>query len=506
MNIPALTTSRSQPLLLHQNPDNVVIYNQNLTTKTKISVKTNNNNNKSSVDPTVLWTSSISRHCRNGQLHEAASEFTRMRLSGVNPNHITFLTLILGCTDFPFKDSSFSTQIHSLVCKLGLDKNNVMVGTTLVEMYAKRGHVDLARLVFDEMRVKNLISWNTMIGGYMRNGKDKSAISLFDEMPERDAISWTAMINGFVKKGRFEEALEWFREMLISGVEPDYVTVIAVLAACANVGTLGLGLWIHRFVLKQDFRDNVRVNNSLIDVYSRCGCIEFAHQVFKRMRKRTLVSWNSVIVGFAINGFAEEALEYFNLMQNEGFKPDGISFTGALTACSHAGLIDEGLRYFDIMKRVYRISPRIEHYGCIVDLYSRAGRLEEALNVVENMSVKPNEVVLGSLLAACRTKGNVSLAERLMKYLVDLDPDGDFNYVILANMYAAVGRWDGAGKIRRKMKGLGIQKKPGISSIEIGSSIHEFVAGDKSHIDTENIYAMLQLLSFDLKLCGGCTS
>ncbi|TXG73541.1 hypothetical protein EZV62_002120 [Acer yangbiense] len=262
-------------------------------------------------------------------------------------------------------------------------------------------------------------------------------------MPERDAISWTVMINGFVKKGRFDEALEWFREMQISGVEPDYVVIISVLAACANVGMLGLGLWIHQFVLKQDFSDNVRV------------------------------SWNSIIVGFAISGFVEEALEYFKLMQNEGFKPDGISFIGALTACSHAGLIDDGLRYFDVMKRVYRISPRIEYYGCIVDLYSRAGRLEEALNVVETMSVKPNKVVLGSLLAACRTKGNVSLAERIMKYLVELDPDGDFNYVILANMYAAVGRWDGAGKIRRRMKGLGIQKKPGISSVEIDTGALE---------------------------------
>ncbi|KAI9195216.1 hypothetical protein LWI28_012753 [Acer negundo] len=341
-----------------------------------------------------------------------------------------------------------------------------------------------------------------MIDGYMRNGKDKSVIRLFEERPERDAISWTAMINGFVKKDRFGEALEWFREMQISGVEPDYVAIISVLAACANVGTLGLGLWIHRFVLKQDFSDNVRVNNSLIDVYSRCGCIEFAHQVFKRMRKRTQVSWNSIIVGFAISGFAEEALEYFKLMQNEGFKLDGISFTGALTACSRAGLIDDGLRYFDVMKRVYRIFPRIEHYGCLVDPYRRAGRLEEALNVVENMSVKPNEVVLGSLLATCRTKGNVSLAERLMKYLVDMDPNGDFNYVLLANMYAAVGRWDGSGKIRRKMKGLGIQNKPGISSVEIGSSIHEFMAGDKSHNETENIYSMLELLSFDLRLCG----
>lgn len=248
------------------------------------------------------------------------------------------------------------------------------------------------------------------------------------------------MLNGFVKRDYFEEALEYFRVMQISGVEPDYLTIISVLNVCANVRTLGIGLWMHRYVPKQDFKDNVRVCNNLMDVYSRFGCIEFARQVFQRMHKRTLVSWNSIIVGFAVNGFVGEALEYFNSMQKEGFKPDGVSFTGALTACSHAGLIEDGLRYFDIMKKIYRVSPRIEHYGCIVDLYSRAGRLEDALNVVENMPMKPNEVVLGSLLAACRTKGDIILAERLMKYLVDLESD--------------------------------------------------------------HIYSMLELLSFDLKLCG----
>lgn len=425
-----------------------------------------------------------------------------MKLSGVNPNHITFVTLISSCADFPSESSSFGSMIHGLVCKLGLDKNNVKVGTALVEMYAKFGRMDLAKAVFDAVKMKNSFSWNTMINGYMRNGDMHSAVKVFDESPVRDIVSWTAMVNGFVKRGYVEEALECFREMQISGVELDYVAIIAVLTACADIGTLGLGLWVHRFVLKQDFKDNIRVNNSLIDVYSRCGCIEFARQVFQGMQKRTLVSWNSIIVGLAVNGFAEEALEYFNLMQKEGFNPDGVSFTGALTACSHAGLIDKGLQYFDVMHKAYRISPRIEHYGCLVDLYSRAGRLEDALKVIENMPMKPNGVVLSSLLAACSSLGDITLAERSIKYLVDLDPGVDSNYVLLANMYAAIGRWDGASKIRRTMKSLGIQKKPGISSVEIGSSFYEFVAGDKSHVETEHIYAMLDLLSFDLRLLG----
>ncbi|RVW83527.1 Pentatricopeptide repeat-containing protein, chloroplastic [Vitis vinifera] len=203
-------------------------------------------------------------------------------------------------------------------------------------------------------------------------------------------------------------------------------------------------------------------------MYSRCGCIRLARQVFEQMPKRSLVSWNSMIVGFALNGHAEEALEFFNLMRKEGFRPDGVSFTGALTACSHP--------------------PRREVGRC-VECYS-------------NMPMKPNEVVLGSLLAACRTHGDVGLAERLMKYLCEVDPGSDSNYVLLSNIYAAVGRWDGASKVRKKMKALGIHKKPGFSSIEMDGSIHEFVAGDKTHVETQNIYAMLDHLFLELRICG----
>ncbi|KAI7992793.1 Pentatricopeptide repeat-containing protein [Camellia lanceoleosa] len=321
-------------------------------------------------------------------------------------------------------------------------------------------------------------------------------------MPERGAVSWTALVGGFVKKGHFEQALEWFLEMQLSGVEPDYVTIIAVLSSCANLGTLGLGLWVHRLVLSKKIKDNVQINNSLIDVYARCGCIEFSRQVFEKMKIRTVVSWNSIIVGFAMNGNAEEAIEFFKLMQIEGFKPDMVSFTGALAACSHAGLVDEGLMLFDVIMSVHRISPRIEHYGCVVDLYSRAGRLEEALNVIENMPMKPNEVVLGSLLAACRTYRNVNLAERLMNHLLELGPSSDSNYVLLSNIYAAVGSWDGANIVRKKIKDFGVQKKPGISSIEIDCDVHEFVAGDRSHVDTEHIYAMLECMQLELRTSG----
>lgn len=425
-----------------------------------------------------------------------------MRNAGVEPNEITFVTLLSACACFPSQALHFGTSIHAFVRKLGFDTNNVKVGTAVTNMYSKCGRVDLARLSFNEMGVKNKVSWNTMIDGYMRNGEFEEAIQVFDEMPNRDVISYTALIDGFVKKGHFEHALEWFQKMQLSGVEPDYVTISSVLSACANLGTLGLGLWINRFVLKQNFNENIRTNNSLIDMYSRCGCIEFARQIFKSMPKRSLVTWNSIIVGFALNGNPEEALEYFNLMQEDGFEPDGVSFTGALSACSHAGLVDEGLKLFDVMNKVYRISPRIEHYGCIVDLYSRAGRLKEALDVIERMPMKPNEILLGSLLAACRTQGDITLAERLINDLSELGSRTDSNYVLVSNIYAAVGSWHNASTMRRKMKARGIKKKLGVSSIEIDCIIHDFVAGDKSHVDAECMYKMLEHLSFELRMFG----
>ncbi|KAI3948634.1 hypothetical protein MKW98_027700 [Papaver atlanticum] len=502
MSLGALSTCITQP------PKNLVqrssAHNRPLTTPNQNSVDKTNlvfPRKDNPIDPTVLWTSSIARRCRNGHLSEAATEFARMRIAGIEPNHITFITLLSACADFPSeKTLNFGASIHCYLYKLGMIKDNVMLGTAILDMYSKCRHVDLARMVFDEMTVKNSVSWNSMIDGYMRNGDVEDAIQLFGEMPYRDKISWTALIGGFVKRGHFEEALSWFREMQISGVEPDYVTIIAILTACANMGVLGLGIWIHRFALQRNLTKEVRVRNSLIDMYARCGCIDFAYQEFSIMEKRSRVSWNALIVGFAMNGRAEDALDHFSLMQKEGFEPDGVSFTGALTACSHAGLVDEGLQLYETMKKVHKISPRIEHFGCIVDLLSRAGRLEDALRVIETTPMKPNEVVLGSLLAACRNHGDISLAERLMTFLVDLDPDTDWNYVLLSNIYAVVERWDGVGKIRNKMKSLGIKKKPGFSAIEIDCCYHEFTAGDKSHSETRSIYSMLDQLSLGFSL------
>ncbi|KAG9450396.1 hypothetical protein H6P81_010361 [Aristolochia fimbriata] len=374
-------------------------------------------------DDVVKWTSSISRHCRNGQLSEALMAFFLMRSANIEPNHVTFVTLLSACADFPSDAFGLGLAVHGYICKLGFEDRNVALGTAVIDMYAKCGDMDSAEKVFHQM-------------------------------------------------------------------------------TCANLGGLGHGLWVHRYVLVKDFSKNVRVNNSLIDMYARCGSISLAAQVFEEMHNRSIVSWNSIIVGFAINGYAAEALEHFTLMGKAGLQPDGVTFTGALTACSHAGKVSEGLQCFDKMRKVYGISPRVEHYGCIIDLLSRTGQLDKAFKLIKRMPMKPNEVILGSLLAACRVHGNVVLAERLMGYLLELKPDSDSNFVLLSNIYATHGRWDGVGQVRKAMKKLGIRKRPGVSSVEISGTVHEFVAGDNSHSYSDDILNMLGQLTAELKLYG----
>jgi pentatricopeptide repeat protein len=330
------------------------------------------------------------------------------------------------------------------------------------------------------------------------------AREVFDGMPARDKVSWTALIDGCAKNGHHEEAIDGFHAMLRNGVEPDYVTLVAVISACAEVGALGLGMWVHRFVAKQGLEHNVRVANSLVDMYARCGQVELARQVFGKMRKRTVVSWNSMIVGFAANGRCADAIEHFEAMREAGFRPDAVTFTGVLTACSHAGLTDEGLRYYDAMRSEHGIAARMEHYGCVVDLLGRAGRLDEAMKVVMTMPMRPNEVVLGALLAGCRMHGDVDMAEQLMQDLLEQDPGGDSNYVLLSNIYAADGKWDGVGKVRSLMKARRVKKTPGHSAVEIAGDVHEFVCGDRSHPQAGELFDMLGLLRYEMAGCESC--
>lgn len=455
----------------------------------------------------VSWTSAIARPAREGDLPATAAALSAMLSSPAAPapNDVTLLTVLSACAAAAPSSPlarPLALSLHALAIKLF--PSHLLLCTCLARFYLASRLPHLALQLFGSMPVRSVITHNTMITGLMRNGLVAAAREVFDGMPAPDKVSWTALIDGCAKNGHHEEAIDGFHAMLRNGVEPDYVTLVAVISACAEVGALGLGMWVHRFVAKQGLEHNVRVANSLVDMYARCGQVELARQVFGKMRKRTVVSWNSMIVGFAANGRCADAIEHFEAMREAGFRPDAVTFTGVLTACSHAGLTDEGLRYYDAMRSEHGIAARMEHYGCVVDLLGRAGRLDEAMKVVMTMPMRPNEVVLGALLAGCRMHGDVDMAEQLMQDLLEQDPGGDSNYVLLSNIYAADGKWDGVGKVRSLMKARRVKKMPGHSAVEIAGDVHEFVCGDRSHPQAGELFDMLGLLRYEMAGCESC--
>nr|ABK26521.1 unknown [Picea sitchensis] len=275
-----------------------------------------------------------------------------------------------------------------------------------------------------------------------------------------------------------------------------------ILRACASVAALEQGKQVHADIIKIGFELDVSVSNGLVDMYGKCGRIEDAQEVFSKLLEPDVASWNAMISGLAQHGCGKEAVLLFEQMLQTGVKPNQITFVVVLSGCSHAGLVDEGRNYFDSMTRDHGISPKAEHYSCMVDLFGRAGCLDEALNFINQMPVEPNASVWGSLLGACRVHGNIELAERAVEQLIELTPENPGTYVLLSNIYAAAGRWDDAGKVRKMMKDRSVKKEPGCSWIEVQNKVHPFIVGDSSHPQIEEIYETLETLTLQMKAAG----
>uniref|UniRef100_A0A7N0V8L4 DYW domain-containing protein n=1 Tax=Kalanchoe fedtschenkoi TaxID=63787 RepID=A0A7N0V8L4_KALFE len=448
-------------------------------------------------DPNVfLWTSILDAHSARGHCAEAFGLYVRMLAQGVEPNAFTFSSL-LKCCCLGSVDS-----VHSQVLKSGLGSDSY-VTTGLLDVYAKIGDVESARKVFDKMPERSLVSLTAMISCYAKSGSLDEAKSMFDEMGDsKDVVCWNVMVDGFAQHGRPYHALELFREMLEEGVRADEVTVVSVLTACGQVGALETGRWIHSYVESNMILFNVRVGTALVDMYSKCGSLEDARAVFDKIVKKDVVAWNSMISGYAMHGCSQEAFSLFSRMRRMGVRPSDITFIGILTACSHAGLVDEGWRYFNSMTAEFEIEPKIQHYGCMVSLLGRAGRVKEAFDLVKNMTLEPDPVIWGALLEACLLHKNVRLGEEIAQLLIDRNSAHSGTYALLSNLYAAAGEWDGVARVRAKMKDSGIQKEPGCSSIEVNNRVHEFLAGDRRHPRSKAIYIMLEEISKWVKSSG----
>lgn len=453
-----------------------------------------------------------------------------MRKKNLQPDSFSFAFLLKAVANM----QSFNTgiQLHSQALVYGLD-THLYVGTTLVSFYAECGCVDYARKVFDEMPQRNIVAWNAMvtacvrccdvkgaemlyrrmpvrdlvsdnvmIAGYMKAGEIHLAKNLFEEMNVKDDVSWSTMIVGFSHKGCFDEAFDLFRNLQRIGLKPNEVSLTGILSVCAQAGSFVFGKILHGYIEKSGFVWLCSINNALLDTYAKCGNIKMASLIFERMPgKKSIVSWTTMIAGFAMQGYGEEALKLFHDMEDSGIKPDRITFIHVLYACSHAGLIEDGCQYFSMMKSHYFINPTYEHYGCMVDLYGRSGELDKAYDFIMQMPIKPNDVIWRTLLGACSIYGNVKLAEEVKTRLIEQNDSGD--HVLLSNIYAVAGKWNDMATVRKSMKSQRITKTPGWSMIEVDKIMYSFVAGEKQNDVTNEAYRNLKDIMLRLKIEGG---
>ncbi|KAF5479466.1 hypothetical protein F2P56_000284 [Juglans regia] len=515
-------------------------------------------------EPNVhLYNTLIRAHVQNSQSSQAFATFFEMQCSGVYPDNFTYPFLLKACSGQSYL--RVIQMIHTHIEKFGFC-SDIFVPNSLIDCYSKCGPVGVnaARKLFKVMGEKDIVSWNSMIGGLVRAGELGEARGLFDEMPKRDTVSWNTILDGYAKAGEMNRAFELFEKMpernvvswstmisgyckdgdldmarmlfdkmpvktlvpwtiIISGyaekglaneaislynkmeeagLKPDDGALISILAACAESGLLGLGQKVHASIKRTKYKCSAPVSNALVDMYAKCGSLDEAYIVFNGMTKREVVSWNAMLQGFAMHGHGEKALQLFSRMKHEGFEPDKVTLVGVLCACTHAGFVEEGVQYFYTMESKYKIVPEVEHYGCMIDLLGRGGRLKEAFRLVRSMPMEPNAIIWGTLLGACRMHNDVDLARQVVDRLIQLEPSDPGNFSMLSNIYAAAGDWDSVSNVRLRMRNTGIQKPSGASSIEVDDELHEFTVFDRSHPKSEKIYQMIDRLVQDLKQVG----
>ncbi|XP_015573527.1 pentatricopeptide repeat-containing protein At2g22410, mitochondrial [Ricinus communis] len=437
----------------------------------------------------VSWTSMIDGYSTHDYYTDALKLFDSMLLSDVEPNEVTMISVLSACSQKG--DLSLGKSIHEYVRRKNLNLS-VNLMNAILDMYVKCGCLVAAREIFDSMGTKDVFSWTSMVNGYAKTGELEIARKFFDDMPKRNVVSWNAMIAGYSQNNQPKKAIVLFHHMVGEGLIPIENTLVCVLSACGQLGYLDLGRLIHMYHIERKQKGtSVIIANALIDMYAKCGVIDAAARVFNGMPGRDLVSWNSMIAACASHGHAKQALLMFGQMIHEGFKPDDITFVGVLSACDHGGLVTKGREYFQEMEGKFGIKPKAEHYACMIDLLGRVGLLQEASALITEMPMKPNVAAWGALLNACKMHGNVELAEIAARELLDLDPGDSGIYVSLAITCANGKRWGDVRMIRSMMRERQVKKIPGHSLIEVEGQFHEFLASDKSHPLSEDIYKTL---------------
>ncbi|PIN26521.1 hypothetical protein CDL12_00724 [Handroanthus impetiginosus] len=485
----------------------------------------------------VTWNSVLSGHLHNGSYREVLNILQHMLIAGFEPNTRTITTVLQAVSEMCCRN--LGKEIHCYVVRNGLD-SDLYVGTSLIDMYVKNSDLDSARAVFDNVKERNIIAWNSMISGYSFNGNFEKAVSLIEQMegegvwPElvtynsmvsgystagrlnealnmiRDiknsgltpnVVTWTALISGSSQNGHHQQALEHSYQMQGEGIKPNEATIASLLRACAGLSLLQKGKEVHCLSIRNSYTKDAFVCTALIDMYSKCGDLRSAYNVFQRVPNKKVASWNSMIMGFSTNGHGQDAISLFHRMLEDKLQPDAITMTGLLTACKHSGQIDKGWKYFDSMETEYGITPTIQHYSCMVDLLGRCGYLDEAWDFIRGMPIEPDASVWGAFLGSCRIHDNIQVGEIAAKELFKIEPDNPANYVLLMNMYAARQRWNDADKVKDLMDIRSVKLGNVWSWIEINKKVHVFSATGNHDEDGEIYFELYRLIS-EIKKMG----
>lgn len=447
---------------------------------------------------TYMWNTMIRGYSNGKNPIEALLLYIQMLYHSVPHNAYTFPFLLKACSSLSALEET--QQIHAHIIKTGFNLE-IYATNSLIHAYAKSSRIKSAHLLFNRVLHRDIVSWNSIIDGYMKSGCVEMAYEIFKIMPEKNIVSWTTMISGYVEAGLYREAMNLFHEMQVLGIEPDKVALASIISACANLAELNQGIWIHAYIEKKKVQIDPILGCVLIDMYAKCGDFNEALEVFKKVDKKGVSVWTAMIDGLAIHGRGREALDLFHQMQKR-VKPNSITFTAILTACSHGGLINQGKSIFKSMKSLHNLNPSIEHYGCMVDLFGRAGFLEEAEELIEKMPMKPNAAIWGALLNACQLHRNIKIGKKFGTDLIEMDPSHGGRYIQLMNINALEGEWGEAVKVRHKMKERGVLKIPGLSLIRLNGITHEFIAGDVTHPRINEINRMCDQIMERLKQEG----
>lgn len=428
----------------------------------------------------VTWSAVIAGFAQRDLGHEALDMFRKMQASGVDPNVVTLVSLLSGCASAGALLQGKEIHCYTIKRVLNLDgkdpEADLMIINGLIDMYAKCKHLKVARTMFDliEPTERHVVTWTAMIGGYAQHGEANDALALFSQMLGRDNYK-----------------------------KPNAFTISCALMACAHLGALRLGKQIHACVIRSQYDSKTPfVSNCLIDMYCKSGDVDIAQAVFDKMQQRNFVSWTSLMAGYGMHGRAKEALWVFDDMKRVGLAADGVTFVVLLYACSHSGMVDEGMIYFNEMSKDYGVTPGPEHYACMVDLLGRAGRLGEALELIKSMPMEPTAIVWYSLLGGCRIHANVEIGEYAANRLLELDTQNDGSYTLLSNIYANARRWKDVARIRSLMKHTGVKKRPGCSWVQGKEGTITFFVGDRRHPQSQQIYEILGSLIERIKAIG----